>query len=500
MRETARSSASARKGMTANDAILARQVGEYFADPLGFVMCMLPWGQVGTRLAKQTGPDKWQVDLLNDLGKAVREGMDVADALPVLFAVASGHGIGKTALISWIILWFIATREHPQIIVTAGKKEQLTGKTWRELAKWNKMSLCGHWFHWTATKLEHALFPETWFAQAIPWSKNAPENFAGAHEEHVLVIYDEASAVDDSIWEVTDGAMTTPGAMWIAFGNPTKTTGRFFQCFGKFKHRWNHRHIDSRTAKMANRRLLDQMVEDYGEDSDYVRVRVRGLFPRAGSMQLITIDQFAAAVKRKAEGYEKFGKVLSVDVARHGDDQSVIVRRQQRKVWPLQRLRITDLMQLAARVAEAIDEFDPDVTFIDATGMGWGVVDRLNQLGYKKVIGVQTGEEADEPERFKNKRAELWLRMADFVKNGGSLPDDKELETELTEPMYGFDEKQRYVMESKKDMKKRDLASPDGADALALSFTAPVAPKKKEPAPWKKRLKSRRARVTSMAA
>lgn len=430
--------------------------------------------------------------------------MSINDALPGLFAVCSGHGIGKTALIAWIILWFMCTRDHPEIIVTAGKREQLSGKTWRELAKWHKLCIVEHWFLWSQTKLEHALFPETWFAHAIAWSKNAPENFAGTHEEHVLVIFDEASAIDDSIWESTDGAMTTPGAMWVAFGNPTKTTGRFAQCFGKFKHRWFNMAVDSRTAKMANRKLLDTWVEDHGEDSDFVRVRVRGLFPRAGSLQFIGLEEVAAAQRRRPIGFEVFGRVLSVDVARHGDDQTVICKRQGQKCWPLQRMRITDLMQVAARVAEAIDEFEPDSVFIDATGMGWGVVDRLHQLNYDMVVGIQTGERADDPDRFKNIRAEVWYRVREWIRSGGCLPEDRELETELTEPEYCFDDKQRWVLESKQDMKKRDLASPDGADSLALSFAAPVAPTRKKQDTWRDRLKKKaranRAGTTPMSA
>lgn len=497
---TSRSAAGARKRLTKHDLELAAKIGEFYDDPYGFVLFAFPWGVEGTRLAKQTGPDDWQIEVMQEIGEAVRAGMSVADAMPILEAVASGHGIGKTALIAWIILWFIATRQHPQIIVTAGKKDQLTGKTWRELAKWHKMCLCGHWFHWTATKLEHVLFPETWFAHAIPWSKSAPENFAGTHEEHVLVIFDEASAIDDLIWETTDGAMTTPGAMWIAFGNPTKTVGRFAQCFGKLKHMWRTRHVDSRTCKMANRKLLDSWVEAYGEDSDFVRVRVRGLFPRAGNLQFIDLETVAAAFRRQPQGYQQSGKVLAVDVARHGDDQSTIVRRQGNKTWPILRLRIPDLMQLAGRIAEAIDEFETDVTFVDATGMGWGVVDRLHQLGYQNVIGVQTGEAADQPERFKNKRAEIWYRMREWIKGGGCLKEDRELETELTEPEYGFDDKQRYVLESKDDMKARDLASPDGADGLALTFVSPVAPTRQKTDTWRSKLKRQRRRQHSAMA
>lgn len=503
-----KSVSSQRNRFTVADIEAAERMGEFYSDPYGFVMWAFPWGQAGTRLAKQSGPDTWQIEVLEAIGENVKRGIGVSEALPGLFAVCSGHGIGKTALISWIILWFIATREHPEIIVTAGKREQLSGKTWRELAKWHKLSIIEHWFLWTQTKLEHVLFPETWFAHAIAWSKNAPENFAGTHEEHVLLLFDEASAIDDSIWESADGAMTTPGAMWVAFGNPTKTTGRFAQCFGKFKHRWWNKAVDSRTAKMANRKLLDQWVEDHGEDSDFVRVRVRGLFPRIGDMQFIGAQEVQDSFRREAIGYDEFAKVLSVDVARHGTDQSVICRRQGKKVWKLQRFRIPNLMQIASRVAEAIDEFEPEVTFIDATGMGWGVVDRLHQMGYRKVIGIQVGETADQPERFFNKRMEIWWKMREWLRDGGAIEKDDELEAEMTEPEYWFDDKQRFRLESKDDMRERDLASPDGADALALSFAAPVGiPRAKRKGTWRDKLKKRRGRkigggndVSGMAA
>lgn len=495
-----RRTSGAAKQFTRADLDLARDLSAYFDDPLGFVLYVFPWGKKGTRLADEQGPDDWQIEVLDELGKAVREGMEVSDALPVLLAVASGHGIGKTALISWIIIWFISTREFPQIVVTAGKKDQLTSKTWREVAKWTKLAINGHWFVWTSTKLEHALYPDMWYAQAIAWSKNAPENFAGTHEKHVLVVYDEASAIDDVIWEVTDGAMTTPGAMWIAFGNPTKNTGRFFDCFNKFRGLWRRFQVDSRNAKKANRRLLDMWVKLYGEDSDFVRVRVRGVFPRAGDLQFISSEDVTAAMERPKQDQSMYGRVLGVDVARHGQDQSVFAFRQGRQLVKLQRMRVPDTMQLAALVAEAINKWKPDACFIDATGLGWGVVDRLHQMGYTFVIGVQTGERAFAPERFYNRRAELWHAMREWIQDGAQLPDDKELFTDLTGIQYGFDGKNRWVLESKDDMKERGLDSPDSADAIALTFHSPVAPTKASADTWRSRLKRNRRKRPPMAA
>jgi len=487
--------------ITRHDLALAEDLSRFYYDPLGFVRYAFPWGKAGTRLADEEGPDTWQVDFLRDLGAAVAAGKDISDALPAMFAVASGNGIGKTALIAWIILWFITTREHPQIVVTAGKKDQLKTKTWRELAKWKAMAVNGNWFDWSAEKLAHKLFPQTWCANAIAWSKHSPENFAGTHEKDVLMIYDEAARIDDAIWEETDGAMTTPGAVWIAFGNPSRNNGRFAQCFGKMRSMWNCRHIDSRTAKKANKRLFAKWIELWGEDHDFVRVHVKGMFPRAGDLQFVSNELVEIAKAREAQGYENFGKVLAVDIARHGMDQTVICKRQGAKVFPFRKLRVPDLMQIASLIAEEIDSWKPDAVFIDATGIGWGVVDRLHQLGYSKVVGIQTGEKAYKPEQFRNRRAELWYALREAIRDNLDLPsDDTELEHELTNIEYGFDDQQRYVLESKEDMKDRDEASPDTADSLALSYAAPVAPTKTKRESWRDRLKKRKTGTSAMAA
>lgn len=452
------------------EELLADEVGEFFDDPLGFVYYSFPWGEVGTELENEDGPDDWQARVLED----IRDGLlTISEAIQI--AVASGHGIGKTALVAWIILWFVSTRTNPQVVVTANTKEQLTNKTWRELAKWHKLLVHTHWFKWTATKFFLDGHRDTWFASAVPWSKDRSEAFAGTHERHVLMIFDEASAIDDKIWEVAEGAMTTPQAIWICFGNPTKNTGRFRECFRKFRHRWRTYQIDSRTAKKADRKKVDQWVEDYGEDSDFVRIRVRGVFPRAGFNQLIGYDLIIDAQKRRAEGYDLAPKIIGVDVARHGDDQTVILRRQGNKTWPAKKFRGKDTMQVARLVALEIQEWQPDATFVDATGLGWGVVDKLHELHFD-ATPVQVGERADDPEHFFNKRAELWVRTRDWLKDGGEIDsEDGELEDDLAGPEYGVDEKMRTQLEKKEDMKDRGLPSPDTAEALVMTFAEPVA-------------------------
>jgi len=448
---------------------LQEQVAGFANDPLGFVCFVFSWGQGA--LEGEEGPDTWQADILDAIGKGT---LTVHEALQI--AVRSGHGIGKTALIAWIILWFMSTRPFPQVVVTANTTVQLTTKTWRELAKWHKMAINCHWFKWTATKFYHVNHPEDWFATATPWSKERSEAFAGTHEKYVLMIFDEASNIPDMIWEVAEGAMTTEGAMWVAFGNPTRNTGRFSQCFKRFRHRWITREVDSRQAKKANRKQIQQWIDDYGEDSDFVRVRVKGQEPRSGSMQLIPNDIVEVALGKSMHerDYYRMPRIMGVDVARQGDDSSCITKRQGMACFTQIKLRLDDNMVLAARVAQEINEWKPDKVFVDQ-GAGVGVIDRLRQLGYD-VVEVPFGSTADDEKHYANKRAEMWCRMRDWIKAGGCLPNDTELRDDLIGPEYGFQGVgDRIILERKEDMKARGLASPDCGDSLALTFAYPVA-------------------------
>lgn len=484
------------------EAELYADIGKYAYDPLNFVYYAFPWGKAGSRLAAEVGPDAWQAEVLTALGRDLKAGREAKEAAgtAIKLAVASGHGIGKTCLVAWIILWFVSCFEMGQTVVTANTKTQLLTKTWRELAKWHRLAINSHWFEWTATQFKHRLFPDTWFASAIPWSEHNSEAFAGTHEKFVLMLFDEAASIANIIWEVAEGAMTTPNAVWIAFGNPTRNTGAFAECFGRQKHRWRTWQIDSRKAKMANKAQIQQWIDDYGEDSDFVRVRVRGVFPRAGSLQLISSEAVLQAMQRQLKPSEFHAKVIGLDVARHGDDQSCIIKRQGMWTSKARRFRIPDLMLLASVFAEEINDWQPDAVFVDVTGMGWGVYDRLRQLCNPDILyPVQVGEQAIEPTRFFNRRAEVWWRMRDWISEGGMLEDDPEMESDLTGPEYGYAERERIQLEKKEDMKARGLASPDAGDALALTFTTTVQPKEQPKTTWRDRLRST-SRASAQAA
>lgn len=445
-----------------NPAQLVDTIADTYADPLAYVLLAFDWGHGD--LKEQTGPDDWQRDLLSRIGSSV---LTVDQAIRE--AVASGHGVGKTALVAWLVLWAMSTRPHLAGVVTANTANQLETKTWRELALWHKRAINADWFEWTATKFCQKQHPDTWFVAAVPWSKERSEAFAGLHAEYVLVIFDEASAIDDVIWDVTEGAMTTRGAIWCAFGNPTRNTGRFRECFGRFKHRWDTQQVDSRSSKVANRSQIDQWIADYGEDSDFVRVRVRGLFPRAASSQFINGEDVDTCRKYKSLGHETMPRIVGVDVARFGDDQTVITKRQGRKVWPQIKIRGQDTMEVADKVAEIIREWGPHGTLVDGVGIGAGVVDRLKQMGHN-VLDVNAGSKASDSTKYANKRAEMWGRMKDAINQGMELPDDQELADDLVNLEYGFTATQQLALEKKADLKRRGLASPDCADSLALTY------------------------------
>src|SRR6516225_1662618 len=472
---------------------LIDQIAAYALDPLGFVLFAFPWGEAGTELADAVGPRDWQHELLAELGRRLREGTEIGNLLPILMARASGHGVGKSAVAAWTILWGLSTMPNARVVVTANTDSQLRTKTWPEVTKWLRLMINHDWFKVTATAVfsADAQRERLWRADAIAWSEENTEAFAGLHNKgrRVILIFDEASAISDKIWEVSEGALTDEDTeiIWLAFGNPTRNTGRFRECFGRFRHRWDVAHIDSRTVEGTNKAQLQQWALDYGEDSDFVRVRVRGVFPHAGSMQFIGSDLVEAAAARSLADLPRVvGEplIMGVDVARFGDDASVIRFRQGRdaRSIPPIKLRGVDTMELAARIADESARYEIAAIFIDGGGVGGGVVDRCRQIGLR-VTDVRFGAksdraltEQDRPIGYANKRAEIWGSMRAWLPNG-AIDNDPELIADLTGVEYGYvlrDGRDAIQLERKEDMKRRGLASPDNADALALTFAYPV--------------------------
>ena len=441
---------------------------KYRDDPAGFDLFMYDWGHAEL---KDWAPQEWWHKEVDD---CIREYLAGDDDRPLCIAVSSGHGAAKTAYVARRIRWFMSCRAHPQVVATANTESQLISKTWREVAKWHKLAHNRAWFEWTATSYYLKAHPETWKANAIPWSEHNTEAFAGTHEESVLVVFDEASRIADSIWEVTDGVFTTKKNIWLVFGNGTRNTGRFYECFHKNKKYWKTWNVDSRTCNAANKSYLERLIEQYGgEDTDQARVRVRGLFPRSATRQLISTEAVEKAMGYQAEGWEYLPKVMGVDIARFGENSSTICVRQGRKVFDIEVLPKQDLMQTAHHVAEAIKTHRPVQTFVDGSGMGAGVVDRLRQLNFS-VVDVNGGYQSLNP-RFLNKRAEMWWEAKEFIEGLCELPKDSKLKDELTCVEYDFTDKGRIRLDRKSDIMEQYGFSPDRADALVMTFAYPIA-------------------------
>jgi len=414
--------------------------------------------------------DDWQRDIADKIHDYDR------------FAVSSGHSSGKSALTSGLIIWFMAMHPSPQVIVTANTENQLSQKTWRELAKWHNRSLIKGWFTWTATKYSRKAHEDTWFASAVPQTEHNSEAFAGAHERFMLQIFDEASSIPESIYEVAEGATATKDGYrkWLIFGNPTQNSGAFYEaCFGRQTHRWHGVILDTRNCKYADQEQIAAWKEDYGEDSDFFRVRVLGLPPQQAITTLIPQEDVDRAYGRgiPEESYRFAPKILGVDCARFGDDETVICFRQGLKVHWIKSFRNLNEMEIAQKVIREINDVVPNGVFFDNTGgYGAGAYDRLCELGYS-ALPVNFSAKKGVDEQYLNKRIEIWDAVRIWIAQAVSIPMDKDLARELVVPEYIYNKSNgKKQLESKEDIKKRLGRSPDRGDALALTFAYSVAP------------------------
>jgi hypothetical protein len=460
---------------------LIEDIASLELDPLGYVRYAFPWGEPGTELADEQ-PEDWQLEAWDTIGQALRQGA-ITTTEAIRMAVASGHGIGKSAFIAMTIKWALDTHEDTKVVITANTEGQLQTKTWPELAKWHRLSITSHWFVFTATSLYSTdkTHEKTWRADAISWSEHNTEAFAGLHNagKRIVVLFDEASKIADKVWEVTQGALTDAETqiLWLAFGNPTQATGMFRECFRRFKHRWITKQIDSRTVRRTNKAQIQQWVDDHGEESDFVKVRVRGLFPNTSAKQYIGDADVAAAYGRHltTAQYDFAPVILTLDPAWSGDDELVIAKRQGLFFQILKTIPHNDNdVHIANLLANLEDEHKADAVFVDA-GYGTGIVSAGRTMGRAWLLVWFAGASSDPG--FLNKRAEMYGAAKQWLKEGGAIPPDPTLRDELTtvETVPRLDGK--VQIESKKERKGRGLTSPNRADALILSFAFPVAPK-----------------------
>jgi hypothetical protein len=360
--------------------------------------------------------------------------------------------------------------------------------TWAEITKWLAMGLNSHWFEVSATSLQPAKWltelverdlrkgTRYWGVEGRLWSAENPDAFAGVHNmDGVLVIFDEASGIDDAIWAVTAGFFTenTPNRFWFAFSNPRRNTGYFYETFHSKRDFWNTKVVDARTVEGTDKAVYQQIIDEYGPDSAQAHVEVYGQFPSAGDDQFIGANTVDEAMKRVKYQDLSAPIVIGVDPARFGADATVIAVRQGRDIVKIIRHRGDDTMTVVGYVIDAIEEYKPTLVVIDEGGLGAGIVDRLKEQRYK-IKGVNFGNKSKNPIMYGNMRAQMWGDMREWLKTA-SIPNDRFLKTDLISPMMKPDSRGTIFLESKKDMKSRGLASPDAADAIAVTFAFPVA-------------------------
>lgn len=470
---------------------LARDIGAMAYDPLKHALYAFPWGEHGTPLEKVSGPRVWQ----RGLKETIRDHLaDPATRFtPCRVAVATGHGVGKSAEIGMLSKWALDCWVDARVVITANTETQLTTKTSPEVSKWHKLAITRDWFKSATMKIssKEVGHEDSWRLDFVTWSANNTEAFAGLHNvgRLILVMMDEGSGIDDKVHEVTQGALTDENTViiWVVFGNPTKNIGWFRECFGKRRNLWYTLQLDSRDVEGTNKAYLDELVDTYGIDNDIVKSRVLGQFPSASSMQFISSVVAANARGRIVEPLPTDPLVYGLDCARYGDDSSVLAKRIGRdaKSKPWRRWQGVDAMTLAGDVARMAQEEKPDAIFVDAGNIGAAVIDRLRQLEIPNVFEVWFGGAGKDVElpgnlrfRVANKRTEMWVRMRNWLE-GGSIPDEQVIEDDLigTEYGYGRDET-TLTLEKKEHMKARGLASPDNGDALACTFAEVVMPRK----------------------
>ena len=474
-------------------------------DPLAFCLGAFPWGELNTVLEKYSGPLDWQREVMEDIRVGLQNGWTIDDAIayaqavaetqPIQIATATGHGVGKSALVAMIIIWAFTTFPDCRGVVTANTETQLKTKTWAELGRW--FNLC--WFardHFilNATSLvsRDPTRERTWRIDMIAWSETNPEAFAGMHNKgkRLLIIFDEASAIADIIWETIEGATTDADTqiIWLVFGNPTRNSGRFRECFsgGKHESMWRSRQLDSRTVAITNKSRFSRWAAIYGEDSDWFRVRVKGQFPRMGEMEFFSAFEIDAAMAPDREVFvDAFTPLaLGVDVARYGRNKSVLYPRKGRDARTLERKVFQGLntVELANRIHDAYNTWRPDGIFIDGGGVGGGVVDQCrNQRLY--VNEVQFGGKDDitgvvfdnQGEKYANKRSAMAGALRAWLKTG-MLPASPELRTAMLAIKYVFNKKDEIQLVAKEDILEDnpDLEL-DELDALFCTFGGPIA-------------------------
>lgn len=430
---------------------------------------LIDWGDDPGAFAREAlgvKPEPWQAEILDRIAEGEKR-----------IAVRSGHGVGKTALEAWLVLWFGMTREGAKIPATAPTAHQLNDLLWGEIAKWRnalaeRLPPLAEKIEIKSDRVEFRPWRSTAFARTI--RREQTEALQGFHAKHLMFIADEASGIDDAVFEVAEGALSTPGALIVMAGNPTRGSGYFHRAFTRDRKRWWTRRVTCQESALVARNYIAGMKASYGADSNVYRVRVLGEFPRADDDGVVPLELVESAVLRDVEPVGT-RPLWGVDVARYGDDATALAKRAGNVVpEPVKTWRNKDTMQVVGLIKAEWDgapaDERPAEILVDAIGIGAGVADRLCELGLP-ARGINVAEAPAARNRYLRLRDELWFQARDWLAaRDCRLAADEALAGELTGPRYTVESTGRLRVESKDEMKRRGLNSPDRADAFCLTF------------------------------
>lgn len=493
-------SAIANSPITTYEQELRERLAEFRHDPLGAVMYGFPWGE--GELANFHGPRMWQCEELDRLGAHLRN--PETRFTTYRRYISSGHGPGKTTLLAFIAWWNQSTFLDAMARVTANTDRQLTTTTSPEFSRWFRLAINSHWFHILTSSVKAAddKHEQTWRLDFVPWSMENPQAFAGKHNagRRMFFGFEEASPIPGEIFRVARGALTDAGTEKILFaiGNPTLNTGEFYErVFGSMREEGTYRVIDSRTVEGHDEKeIADWLKECNGdEDADYFRVRARGLYPKGGSGQFIDLETISLAQKRGVLPNSNEPLVAGVDFAWGGADDNVIRFRKGSDARSIPAIRVKgeftrDAAVMVGKLADVLGRTwhgeKVAMMFVDGSGVGGNagaVVAGVRGLGHQNVMEVNFGHDAIDSIHYCYRRDEMWGKMKAWLRESGAIDHDPGLAADLAKPML-VGSGQRVKLEPKDVMKKRlsklgiDSSSPDDADALALTFAMPVAPRR----------------------
>ena len=433
----------------------ATSIAKFRKDPTLFVTNIL-----------NADPDEWQSEVMAAVANGDRG-----------VSIRSGHGVGKTSCLSWLALWWISCHYHAKVVITAPTSAQLHDALLPEGKAWLKQSPEGFrdMFVIRSDRIELAADPERNFISARTSRAEQPDALQGVHAEHVLLICDEASGVPESVYEAAGGSMSALHASMVLAGNPVRSSGYFYDTFHKLSDRWTNFHVSCEETPRVSEEYVDECKLRYGEESNTYRVRVLGEFPKGDDDTVISMDLTDGAINRDVMPTQYSPTAWGVDVARFGSDASALCKRKGNAVTePIRLWRGLDTMQLTGAIKAEYDTATekPEEIFVDAIGLGAGVADRLRELGLP-AYAINVSESPAMGDTYLNLRAELWYKAKGWLEGRDvRLPKDDRLKAELTTLRYTYTSSGKVKIESKKDLKKRGVASPDAADAFVLTFAS----------------------------